>query len=124
VSTLLDDLSLKLTPISDHREDLRLQPVVTIYGLGRHVTKVTCVDKAQEAQKDQGVGPSGPSGPHPENEVYSQVHRVSLGDLHGQLKDIYSIDCYYPKLLPVSCAPYSFDIGLNSLITSLVIHPD
>jgi hypothetical protein len=38
-----------------------------------------------------------------------------VGDSHGQLKDIYSIDCYYPKLYPLSRAPYSFDIGLNSL---------
>ena len=56
--------------------------------------------------------------------VYRHAHGAAPRALHGQLKDIYSIDCYYPKLLQLSRAPYSFDIGLNSLITPLVIHPD
>jgi hypothetical protein len=69
---------------------------------------------------DAPLGSSQSTGSTPRNcRVYRQVHGAALGTLHGQLKDIYSIDCYYPKLLRVPRAPYSFDIGLNSLITPL-----
>ena len=48
--------------------------------------------------------------------------------LHGQLKSIYSIDCTPLHLVTLATlrprAPYSFDRGLNSPTTPLVIHPD
>jgi len=71
------------------------------------------------------LGSSQSTGSTPRNwQVYRRVLGAVLGTLHGQLKDIYSVDCYYPKLLPVSRAPYSFDIRLHSLTNPLVTHPD